>query len=173
MNTQYLSGTLCTSTEEKLCHLTVLLDSDNLIEKIHIFPLNHISPFDHLSDSLSRNVVAELIINRLVNNSSSIPHKIIFKTEFQKKIFESLYSITFGTTISYKKLGNICGKEHAQRAVGNALRNNPLPIIYPCHRVIAMNGLGGFHGNSKDFIEIKKKLIELETQKTTFRIIDR
>ena len=60
-----------------------------------------------------------------------------------------------------KELAARCGNEKALRAVGNANKNNQIPIIIPCHRVIASDGsLGGYSGGT----EIKKKLLELEAK---------
>ncbi|MBO7275741.1 MAG: MGMT family protein, partial [Clostridia bacterium] len=54
-----------------------------------------------------------------------------------------------------------CGNEKALRAVGNANKNNQIPIIIPCHRVVGADGsLGGYSGET----EIKKKLLELEAK---------
>jgi O-6-methylguanine DNA methyltransferase len=50
------------------------------------------------------------------------------------------------------------GSPHAARAVGNAVGANPIPIIVPCHRVIAADGLGGYSCG----IEIKKRLLQIE-----------
>ena len=66
-------------------------------------------------------------------------------TTFQLKVWEKLQKIPWGTTISYQELANRLGKPKAARAVGQANGANPLPIIIPCHRVIAADGsLGGY-----------------------------
>jgi len=63
---------------------------------------------------------------------------------FMKKILTHLQSIPRGQTQTY---GDIAKRYHTSaRAVGQACRHNPLPIIIPCHRVIAANSLGGFSG---------------------------
>jgi O-6-methylguanine DNA methyltransferase len=80
-------------------------------------------------------------------------------TTFQEKVWEFVHSIPFGETISYQGVAERIGHPNAQRAVGNALRQNPIPIVIPCHRVIQSNrDLGGFTGG----IEIKRKLLEFE-----------
>lgn len=66
-------------------------------------------------------------------------------TAFQKKAWSALLKIPYGETISYKKQAENIGHPNAQRAVGQANGKNPLPIIIPCHRVVASDGrLGGF-----------------------------
>lgn len=66
-------------------------------------------------------------------------------TPFQLMVWEELLRIPFGETISYIELARRIGKPGAARAVGNALNQNPIAVIIPCHRVISANGkLGGF-----------------------------
>jgi methylated-DNA-[protein]-cysteine S-methyltransferase len=80
-------------------------------------------------------------------------------TDFQKKVWGKLLDIPFGETISYQELAKRVGDKKKARAVGNANGKNPLPIIVPCHRVIAKDGsLGGFGGG----LPIKRYLLELE-----------
>lgn len=83
-------------------------------------------------------------------------------TEFQKKIWNELLSVKYGKTISYLNFSKSLGIEKSVRAVANAISQNPLLIIIPCHRIIASNGnLQGY----RDGIEMKKYLIELEHKK--------
>ena len=66
------------------------------------------------------------------------------KTEFQRAIIECCRAIPFGQTLSYGELAAIAGRPKAARAVGTVMRKNNFPIVVPCHRVVASNGLGGF-----------------------------
>ncbi len=85
-------------------------------------------------------------------------------TEFQRKVWGELLQIPYGVTISYGDLARKLGKPGGMRAVGAANGQNPIPIIVPCHRVIAADGsLGGYTGG----LDIKYKLLELERQKFT------
>ncbi len=80
-------------------------------------------------------------------------------TPFQRRVWEELRRIPFGTTTSYGELARRVGKPKAARAVGQAVGANPIPIVIPCHRVIRSNGdLGGYVGGQ----EIKKWLLRLE-----------
>jgi len=66
-------------------------------------------------------------------------------TEFQKKVWNQLLNISYGTTFSYKDVAEAVGNDKAYRAVGNANNKNSIPIIIPCHRVTASNGkIGGY-----------------------------
>ena len=67
-------------------------------------------------------------------------------TPFQLKVWERLCEIPYGETISYGELARRMGNPNAARAVGLANGANPIPIVIPCHRVIAKRGLGGFMG---------------------------
>ena len=80
-------------------------------------------------------------------------------TQFQIRVWNELLKIPYGVTVSYKYIACQIGNPRAARAVGTANHNNPIPIIVPCHRVVAANGgLGGYSGG----VEIKRKLLALE-----------
>tara|TARA_B100000959_G_C14612621_1_gene472718 strand:- start:157 stop:456 length:300 start_codon:yes stop_codon:yes gene_type:complete len=82
-------------------------------------------------------------------------------TNFQIKVWNELKKIPIGKTKTYKEIAIILGKPKAARAVANACKKNPYPIIIPCHRVIKSDGsLGGYSGNGGK--KRKKKLLELE-----------
>jgi methylated-DNA-[protein]-cysteine S-methyltransferase len=66
-------------------------------------------------------------------------------TPFQVSVWKTLAKVRFGSTVSYAKEAEMLGRPTAVRAVGSANGRNPVPIIVPCHRVIAADGgLGGF-----------------------------
>ncbi|MBF0563744.1 MAG: MGMT family protein [Nitrospirae bacterium] len=74
-------------------------------------------------------------------------------------VYRVLLEIPYGQTRSYKWVAERVGSPKASRAVGHALSTNPLPIIVPCHRVVASDGsLGGFSPS----IEIKMILLDIE-----------
>ena len=80
-------------------------------------------------------------------------------TPFQKKAWQTLSKIPYGKTISYKEQALKMKNKRAVRAVGSANGRNPIPIIIPCHRVIASNGsLAGYSGGLK----IKSALLRIE-----------
>jgi methylated-DNA-[protein]-cysteine S-methyltransferase len=82
-------------------------------------------------------------------------------THFQREVWEITRLIPYGETRSYAWVAEQVKKPGAARAVGQALGKNPLPIIVPCHRVIASDGkLGGFSGG----VEMKRYLLSLEAE---------
>ncbi|MDX9689449.1 MAG: methylated-DNA--[protein]-cysteine S-methyltransferase [Proteobacteria bacterium] len=88
-----------------------------------------------------------------------LPPVLLVGTAFQHKVWQALLTIKTGQTISYGELARRIKKPKAVRAVGTALGKNPVPVLLPCHRVIASNGsLGGFTGG----LSLKKKLLEIE-----------
>jgi len=90
----------------------------------------------------------------------SIP--FIFEgTEFQKKVWKEMIKIPYGETVSYGVLSKKIGKPKAYRAVANACGANKIPIIIPCHRVVASDGIGGYSSG----VMIKKKLLQIEGKK--------
>lgn len=82
-------------------------------------------------------------------------------TDFQLKVWKEVLKIPLGRTRSYSWIARRIGSPRAVRAVGMALKNNPYPILIPCHRVVQSNGdIGGYSRGR----EVKKKLIQLEQQ---------
>lgn len=91
-------------------------------------------------------------------------------TPFQRAVWREMSSIPFGQTRSY---GDIAGAlDSAPRAVGAACARNPLPIIIPCHRVLAKDGrLTGYSGGQG--IQTKRQLLDLEALALGKRLIAR
>jgi methylated-DNA-[protein]-cysteine S-methyltransferase len=80
-------------------------------------------------------------------------------SSFQQTVWTALLSIPYGTVARYGELADRLGT--APRAIGTACARNPLPVIVPCHRVVAANGgLGGYSG--QDGVETKRFLLALE-----------
>jgi methylated-DNA-[protein]-cysteine S-methyltransferase len=81
-------------------------------------------------------------------------------TPFQRTVWRALQEIPYGETISYGELARRVGNPKASRAAGSANGKNRIPIVIPCHRVIAAGGkLGGFGGG----LPVKQALLELES----------
>lgn len=78
-------------------------------------------------------------------------------SEFTQRVLEETNKIEYGTVITYSDLARRIGSRGV-RAVGGALSRNPVPIIVPCHRVVAKDGLGGYSCG----LDLKIKLLELE-----------
>lgn len=65
-------------------------------------------------------------------------------TDFQQKVWQQLQTIPYGGSLSYGELAKKI--ESSARAIGGACRHNPIPIVIPCHRIVAANGIGGYSG---------------------------
>jgi O-6-methylguanine DNA methyltransferase len=80
-------------------------------------------------------------------------------TEFQQRVWQVLAGIKAGQTLSYGEVAKAIGRPKATRAVGSACGANPVPVLVPCHRVLAAGArLGGFGGG----LEWKTRLLERE-----------
>jgi methylated-DNA-[protein]-cysteine S-methyltransferase len=79
-------------------------------------------------------------------------------TSFQHDVWEALQSIPYGQVRTYGDIAESVNRPRAHRAVGNANHANPWPIVVPCHRVVATNGLGGYGGGDK----VKRYLLGIE-----------
>ena len=80
-------------------------------------------------------------------------------TDFQRRVWRALLDIPYGKAISYKELAQRVDRPKGFQAVGQANGKNPLPILIPCHRVIAADGsLGGYSGG----LDRKRFLLDLE-----------
>lgn len=82
-------------------------------------------------------------------------------TAFTQKVYRAVLKIPLGQVRTYQWVARRIGHPNAARAVGQALKRNPYPLIIPCHRVVASGGkLGGYaHG-----VKRKRALLELERQ---------
>ncbi len=82
-------------------------------------------------------------------------------SSFAKEVYRVVLKIPIGQVRSYKWIANKIGKPGASRAVGQILKNNPFPLIIPCHRVIKSDGgLGGYRWGKKT----KQRLLNLEKE---------
>ncbi|NXN36851.1 MGMT methyltransferase, partial [Rhinoptilus africanus] len=74
-------------------------------------------------------------------------HPLLQRDSFTGQVLWTLLrGVKFGEAISYKRLAELAGNSRAARAVGGAMRSNPIPIIIPCHRVICSSGRSGHYG---------------------------
>ena len=79
---------------------------------------------------------------------------------FSRKVLEFVHTIPYGETLTYAEVARAIGKPGATRAVGQALKRNPLPLIIPCPRVVSNNGPGGF--TSPGGITTKLEMLQWE-----------
>jgi O-6-methylguanine DNA methyltransferase len=89
----------------------------------------------------------------------NLPPLDLAGTDFQKSVWNALRKISLGKTKSYGEIARAIGRPKAVRAVGGACGANPVPVLVPCHRVLAANKkLGGFSGG----LDWKRKLLATE-----------
>lgn len=91
---------------------------------------------------------------------SRIPLDLSSLTPFQLCVADVLRATRPGQTISYGEVALLCGHAGAARAVGQAVKANPILILVPCHRVVAAQGPGGWSAFGSP--EIKKRLLQLD-----------
>ena len=84
-------------------------------------------------------------------------------TAYRRRVWEALTRIPFGVTRTYAEIAALAGG--SARSVGQANGRNPIPIIIPCHRVLASAGLGGYSGG--DGLTTKRYLLDLESHQAT------
>jgi methylated-DNA-[protein]-cysteine S-methyltransferase len=112
---------------------------------------------DYLKEKKTLHVTAELELyfkGEKIDFSGGVDISCL--SPFTQKVLEETRKIKYGRTITYSELARNTGS--SARAVGGALARNPIPIIIPCHRVVAKHGIGGYSAG----IELKTKLLELE-----------
>lgn len=127
---------------------------------------------DFLTDDKPLITPNEEILENIVNQLNqyflhpgfkfNIPYQLL-GTSFQNKVWQALSSLPIQKTVSY---GTLAKKlKTGARAIGSACRANPLPILIPCHRVIAQGSLGGYKGKE---MAIKRWLLNHEFYTTAF-----
>ncbi len=95
----------------------------------------------------------------------TVPHRIPDEaTPFQRRVWAALERIPYGEVRTYGDLARELGT--SPRAVGGACARNPLPLLVPCHRVVAKSGLGGFAGHWQTglALDVKQVLLDLEAR---------
>lgn len=168
-----VSGTVTGSVETKFGWLSFTVSPKGLKECRFMFPNK---------DDAERSVNSQQIGSEVLNTPeiaekwhpvfknffsgklkalSNIPLDSTSWTDFQKKVYDTVKSIPYGKTASYGTIASYLGNEKASRAVGNALKKNPVPPVVPCHRVIASDkDMCGF--SAVGGIDLKLKMLELE-----------
>ena len=102
------------------------------------------------------------ILNYLKGKTQSLDFPVIhLNSPFRKKVLLAERNIPYGETRSYREVAQMVNNPRASRAVGSANTENPLPLYFPCHRIITSNGkLGGFGGG----LNVKQYLLGLEAK---------
>jgi O-6-methylguanine DNA methyltransferase len=112
-----------------------------------------------LEDKKMNYPLIEAVKAALEGKQSSNKVKLDIKhTAFQMKVWKGITKIPFGKTMTYGEVAVMTGCPGGSRAIGQTMARNPLPLIFPCHRVTAAGGLGGFSGG----LELKRYLLNRE-----------
>ena len=82
---------------------------------------------------------------------------------FRRDVLETLVrEVPWGEVVSYGELAALAGRPRAARAVGSAMRNNPIPFVIPCHRVVAAGHKIGGYGGGRNAVALKRELLARE-----------
>ena len=102
------------------------------------------------------------ILDYLTGKRKSLNFPVVhLNTPFRKRVLEAERNIPYGQTRFYGEVAQMVGRPKAIRAVGSANANNPLPLYFPCHRIINSDGtLGGFGWG----VDVKQYLLDLESK---------
>lgn len=144
------------ASDRGLCSLDFGAGADLNAFLAHLDPLAHA---EHDPQGLSG--IAEQLREYFAGRRQrfDLPLDLGRLTSFQRSVLQAACAIPYGSVRSYGQLAQTVGRPHASRAVGQALGSNPIPIVIPCHRVVASDGsLGGYTGG----LEKKRFLLELE-----------
>ena len=129
---------------------------------------------DHVAAQAPRNALAERAARQLERYRDAADTQfdlplLIEGTEFQRRLWQALCEIPRGRTQTYGELARRLGAE--PRAIGQACGDNRLPIVIPCHRVVAAGGIGGFaHSTSGYLVEAKRWLLAHERAADAFEL---
>ena len=79
-----------------------------------------------------------------------LPYQLRQGTAFQRRVWQAMLAIPYGETRSYGEIATLLGS--SARAIGGACGRNPLPVLIPCHRIVARQGIGGFNQGRDDWL---------------------
>jgi methylated-DNA-[protein]-cysteine S-methyltransferase len=88
-----------------------------------------------------------------------VPIDLEWCSSFQRRIAGALRMVPFGETVTYGELAALAGHPNAQRAAGTFCAGNRLPLVLPCHRVVAAGGIGSYGSLGAEY---KRRLLKLE-----------
>jgi AraC family transcriptional regulator of adaptative response/methylated-DNA-[protein]-cysteine methyltransferase len=149
---------LVAATPRGLCSVLIGHDPDALADALRVeFPAAEVARDDTALAELAA-IVSDLASGRRRPDAATIPLDV-YATAFRRRVWEALRRIPAGETRSYGQIAAEAGAPGAARAVGTACAANPVPIVVPCHRVVATGGkLGGYSGG----LARKRQLLDAE-----------
>ena len=158
-NDQSFAAIIRTPLPIQLNHLAIRVNNDQLQEIIFI---SGKSPLKTATDPFAKQVVEQL---RCYFSDPTFEFDLSLApdgTDFQKRVWRRLRTCPSGKVLSYGELAQAL--KSGARAVGGACRRNPVPVVVPCHRVVAKQGIGGYAGKtSGNYLSIKQWLLHHES----------
>lgn len=132
--------------------------ADDFLLRLELLPGNP-------GEKSSRQPFAQAVVRQLRQYLNDAGAKLdiacaVQGTPFQRRVWQAIAQIPVGTTITYSELA--CRVGSGPRAVANACGANHVPLVIPCHRVVAKNGLGGFMQGEAKGLAIKQWLLHHE-----------
>jgi methylated-DNA-[protein]-cysteine S-methyltransferase len=136
-------------------HFLAISDADRTLDALR-------RRFDLIENSVWRRAVDRELHRYFAGDFSVLKHRVdlcLVPSDFQRRALEALRRVPTGSVISYRGLAAAAGEPQSQRAIGNTMASNPVPIFVPCHRVIKSDGSVGNYGGG---VERKVLLLKLE-----------
>ncbi len=147
------------SIKTPFAHLGICINDDKLEAIDFIESENEIKPGNESTVNVC-NQIRQYLDNPKASDRFDISCSLA-GTPFQQKVWNELKNIPAGKVVTYGELAKKLGT--SARAVGNACRRNPIPVVVPCHRVVSSSGIGGYAGDtSGDLLKIKSWLLQHE-----------
>jgi methylated-DNA-[protein]-cysteine S-methyltransferase len=166
--TSISSGFFSSRAENTPIGLIEVLASDTSLVRVNLLgrePTFYENAYPIIENAITQQAISQ-ILEYLNGSRREFSITIDWKvcTPFQKQVLTRTMQIGYGQVMTYGQLASELGKPAASRAVGGAMASNPLPIVVPCHRVVAADGrLTGY--SAADGIRTKQWLLELEGHK--------
>jgi methylated-DNA-[protein]-cysteine S-methyltransferase len=138
--------------------ITIVLSTNkanNAISSVHLFAkesILHITAHWLMAYFDQQNLMFDL--------DKYLPIETLKGTHYQKRVWQAIANIPFGQTLSYTDIATAL--HSSPRSVANACGANSLPILIPCHRVVAKHGIGGFMRGNAEGLSIKQWLLQHE-----------
>ena len=147
------------SIKTPFAHLGIMIIDNKLAAIDFIESKKEIKPADDSAVNVC-NQIMRYLDNPRANESFDIACSYS-TTPFQNKVWSELKKIPCGKLVTYGELAKKLGT--SARAVGNACRQNPVPVVVPCHRVVSATGIGGYAGDTGgELLKIKSWLLKHE-----------
>lgn len=146
-------------TDRGVCRISVAGEQGNLAAEMMEFMGGD---FELRSGGVENRKAASQLREYFAGKRKKFDFKLDLQvSDFKRKtLFKGVMKIPYGQTRSYSDVARSIGSPLACRAVGNANATNPLPLVIPCHRVVAANGIGGYGCG----LDVKRKLLALEAK---------